>query len=63
MTKSPGERSLTSGPTKCTSPTPSYPPTAGTCGLTGYTPGIQLFHKFQAPKEQKGPKIKEDVVK
>ena len=40
ITQSPGERPWTALPTECTSPTPSYPPTAGTSGLTGYTPKI-----------------------
>ena len=38
ITQSPGDRPLTAEPTECTSPTPSYPPTAGSGGLTGYTP-------------------------
>lgn len=46
MTQSPGERPFTPEPTECTSPTPSYPPTAGTCGLTGYTPIISLSSKI-----------------
>lgn len=38
MTQSPREKSFTAEPTACISPTPSYPPIAGTGGLTGYTP-------------------------
>lgn len=35
MTQSPTERLLTPDPSEYTSPTPSYPPIAGTGGLTG----------------------------
>lgn len=35
ITQSPGERPLTAEPMACTSPTPSYPPTAGNGGRTG----------------------------
>lgn len=35
MTQSPGLIPLTAEPTEYTSPTPSYPPMAGTGGLTG----------------------------
>ena len=47
MTQSPGERPLTAEPTEKTSPTPSYPPTAGTCGLTGYTPTAPSAFDFK----------------
>lgn len=47
MTISPGDSPLTAEPTECTSPTPSYPPTAGTCGLTGYTPFMVQFKNPQ----------------
>ena len=47
MTQSPGKRPLTAEPTENTSPTPSYPPTAGTCGLTGYTPTAPSAFDFK----------------
>lgn len=43
ITQSPGERDFTAAPIAWTSPTPSYPPTAGGGGLTGYTPMIIIF--------------------
>lgn len=43
MTQSPGESPFTADPKECTSPTPSYPPTAGSGGLTGYTPTPQIL--------------------
>lgn len=52
MTKSPGERPLTADPIDCTSPTPSYPPTAGTCGLTGYTPFHGSIQERPTSKQQ-----------
>lgn len=48
MTKSPGEKPFTAEPNECTCPTPSEPPTAGTCCLTGYTPIMHMIRNNEA---------------
>lgn len=59
MTQSPREKSFTAEPTACISPTPSYPPIAGTEGLTGYTPTTKKFtNKKKSSKQHHIPLVR-----